>query len=61
MVITMELTQGKLQALVGQIYQIHLVAYNKTSQREWRIGLMKREAFLMPDLMAEHPVASSRA
>ena len=50
--------QGKLQALVDR-YQIHLVAYNKTSQK-WQLVDEEEEAFLtVPDLMAEHPVASS--
>ena len=50
--------QGKLQALVDR-YQIHLVAYNKTSQK-WQGVDEEEEAFLtVPDLMAEHPVASS--
>ena len=40
-------------------YQIHLVAYNKTSQK-WQLVDEEEEAFLtVPDLMAEHPVASS--
>ena len=50
--------QGKLQALVDR-YQIHLVAYNKTSQK-WQLVDEEEEAFLtVPDLMAVHPVASS--
>lgn len=50
--------QGKLQALVDR-YQLHLVAYNEASQK-WQMVEEEEEAFLtVPDLMAEHPVASS--
>ena len=50
--------QGKLQALVDR-YQVHLVAYNEASQK-WQMVEEEEEAFLtVPDLMAEHPVASS--
>lgn len=50
--------QGKLQALVDR-YQIHLVAYNKTSQK-WQLVDEEEEAFLtVPDLMAEQAIASS--
>lgn len=50
--------QGKLQALVDR-YQLHLVAYNETSQK-WQAVEEEEETFLtVPDLMSEHMQASS--
>lgn len=50
--------QGKLQALVDR-YQLHLVAYNETSQK-WQAVEEEEESFLtIPDLMSENPETNS--